>query len=176
MPAKTTDTLITDDTDTIETTAPEKRGVIGSTVSVIKRRKWLIGAALVLIAALAFMFNPFKSAKPDIVTATVTRGDIEQTVLATGVLEPAKLVSVGAQASGQVKKLYVQLGDTVKAGEPIADIDSRNQLNTVSNAQAGLSNVRAQRSAAAAQLTQAQQNYERQKRLYEQGAAAKSDF
>lgn len=176
MPATTTDTLITDDTDTIETTAPEKRGVIGSTVSVIKRRKWLIGAALVLIAALAFMFNPFKSAKPDIVTATVTRGDIEQTVLATGVLEPAKLVSVGAQASGQVKKLYVQLGDTVKAGEPIADIDSRNQLNTVSNAQAGLSNVRAQRSAAAAQLTQAQQNYERQKRLYEQGAAAKSDF
>ena len=50
------------------------------------------------------------------VTAAVTRGDLEQTVLATGVLEPAKLINVGAQASGQVKKLYVELGDTVKAG------------------------------------------------------------
>ncbi|RYG24008.1 MAG: efflux RND transporter periplasmic adaptor subunit, partial [Burkholderiales bacterium] len=176
MPATTTNDLIADDPDTLETTAPEKRRFVGSTVSVIKRRKWLIAAAIVVIAALAFMLNPFKSAKPDFVTATVSRGDIEQTVLATGVLEPAKLVSVGAQASGQVKKLYVQLGDTVKAGEPIADIDSRNQINTVSNAQAGLSNVRAQRSAAAAQLTQAQLNYERQKRLYEQGAAAKSDY
>ncbi|RYG01430.1 MAG: efflux RND transporter periplasmic adaptor subunit, partial [Caulobacteraceae bacterium] len=96
--------------------------------------------------------------------------------LATGVLEPAKLINVGAQASGQVKKLYVQLGDTVKAGDPIAEIDSRTQINTVSNAEAGLSNVRAQRSAAAADLTQAQLNFERQKRLYEQGASAKSDF
>lgn len=176
MPATTTNDLIADDADTIETAAPEKKGLLGSAASVISRRKWLIVAGIIVIAALAFMFNPFKSDKPEIVTATVTRGDIEQTVLATGVLEPAKLVSVGAQASGQVKKLYVQLGDTVKAGEPIADIDSRNQLNTVSNAQAGLSNVRAQRSAAAADLTQAQLNYDRQKRLYEQGAAAKSDF
>ena len=44
----------------------------------------------------------------------------------------------------------------MKAGDPIADIDSRNQINTVSNAQAGLSNVTTQRSAAAADLTQAQ--------------------
>lgn len=176
MPAQTTADLIPDDADLNETTAPEKKGVVGSTVAVIRKRKWLIGAAIVAIAAAAFMFNPFKSAKPDFVTATVGRGDVEQTVLATGVLEPAKLINVGAQASGQVKKLYVQLGDTVKAGDPIAEIDSRTQLNTVSNAEAGLSNVRAQRSAASATLTQAQINYERQKRLFEQGAAAKSDF
>lgn len=175
MPTATQD-LLADDTETTETAAPQKKGVVGSTVSVIRKRKWLIGAAVVAIAAAAFMFNPFKTAKPDFVTATVGRGDVEQTVLATGVLEPAKLINVGAQASGQVKKLYVQLGDTVKAGDPIAEIDSRTQLNTVSNAEAGLSNVRAQRAAAAADLTNAQLNYDRQKRLYEQGASAKSDF
>ena len=97
-------------------------------------------------------------------------------MLATGVLEPAKLVSVGAQASGQVKKLYVELGDTVKAGDPIADIDSRNQLNTVSNAQAGLSNVTAQRAAAQAALTEAQLSFARTERLFNAGAAAQSDY
>jgi macrolide-specific efflux system membrane fusion protein len=129
-----------------------------------------------VLVALAVMFNPFNTKKPEIVTAVVGRGDVEQTVLATGVLEPAKLVSVGAQASGQVKKLHVALGDTVRAGDPIADIDSRNQVNTVSNAQAALSNVLAQRSAAQASLTQAQLNFERQQKLYNAGAASKADY
>jgi len=176
MPADTTRELIPDDVETTDKEATAPKGRVASVVSSLKRRPWLIGGVVLVLAALAFMLNPFNAKKPEIVTAVVSRGDIEQTVLATGVLEPAKLVSVGAQASGQVKKLYVALGDTVKAGDPIADIDSRNQLNSVSNAQAGLSNVVAQRSAAQASLTEAQLNYERQKRLYEQGAAAKSDF
>ena len=176
MPADTTRELIPDDVETTDKEATAPKGQVASVVSGLKRRPWLIGGVVLVLAALAFMLNPFNAKKPEIVTAVVSRGDIEQTVLATGVLEPAKLVSVGAQASGQVKKLYVALGDTVKAGDPIADIDSRNQLNSVSNAQAGLSNVVAQRSAAQASLTEAQLNYERQKRLYEQGAAAKSDF
>ena len=176
MPADTTRELIPDEIETTDKDEAAPKGRVASVLSGLKRRPWLIGGVVLVLAALAFMFNPFNAKKPDIVTAVVGRGDIEQTVLATGVLEPAKLVSVGAQASGQVKKLYVALGDTVKAGDPIADIDSRNQLNSVSNAQAGLSNVVAQRSAAQASLTEAQLNYERQKRLYEQGAAAKSDF
>ncbi|MDP3495950.1 MAG: efflux RND transporter periplasmic adaptor subunit [Hyphomonadaceae bacterium] len=176
MPADTTTDLLPSEIDTIDKKDEAPKGRVASILSGLKRRPWLLGGAVLALVALAFVFNPFNAAKPEIVTASVARGDIEQTVLATGVLEPAKLISVGAQASGQVKKLYVELGDTVKAGDPIADIDSRNQINTVSNAQAGLSNVTAQRSAANADLTQAQLNYERQKRLYEQGASAKSDF
>jgi macrolide-specific efflux system membrane fusion protein len=142
-----------------------------------KARGWVLGAAAVLIAGVAwFGWSQMTAKKEEIVTAAVTRGNIEQTVLATGVLEPFKLVSIGAQASGQVKKLYVELGDVVKAGDPIADIDSRTQTNQVSNAQAGLSNVTAQRSAAQAALTQAQQTFDRNKRLYEQGAASRADF
>lgn len=176
MPADTTRELVADDPEIIETEREEPKGRLASIASGLKRRPWLIAGSIAVIAALAFMFNPFAAKKAEIVTATVGRGDVEQTVLATGVLEPAKLVSVGAQASGQVKKLYVQLGDTVKAGDPIADIDSRNQLNTVSNAQAGLSNVSAQRSAAQAGLTEAQLNFERQDRLFKAGAASKSDY
>src|SRR5690242_1103776 len=117
-----------------------------------KLRLWLAAFVVAIIAGGAWLIFGTGSKKPDIVTAAVTRGDIEQTVLATGVLEPFKLVSVGAQASGQVKKLYVELGQTVKAGDPIADIDSRTQLNTVSNAEAGLSSASAQRAAASAAL------------------------
>jgi macrolide-specific efflux system membrane fusion protein len=174
MPADaTTSDLLHDD---IETEAEAPKGRVAKIISGAKRRPWLIGGALLLLAVLAVMFNPFSTKKAEIVTATVGRGDVEQTVLATGVLEPAKLVSVGAQASGQVKKLYVELGDTVKAGDPIADIDSRNQTNTVSNAQAALSNVTAQRSASSASLTQARLNFERQERLYNAGAASKADY
>ncbi|MFT3722849.1 MAG: efflux RND transporter periplasmic adaptor subunit [Hyphomonadaceae bacterium] len=174
MPADaTTSELIHDDIE-IENEAP--RGRVARAVDGLKRRPWLTGGALVVLVALAVIFNPFNTRKAEIVTATVGRGDVEQTVLATGVLEPAKLVSVGAQASGQVKKLYVALGDTVKAGDPIADIDSRNQVNTVSNAQAALSNVTAQRSAASASLTEAQLNFDRQKRLFDAGAASKADY
>lgn len=176
MPADTTRELIADEIETTDKEADAPKGRVASIVSGLARRKWLIGGAAVALIALALVFNPFNAKKPQMVTATVGRGDVEQTVLATGVLEPAKLVSVGAQASGQVKKLYVELGDTVKAGDPIADIDSRNQTNSVSNAQAGLSNVVAQRSAAQASLTEAQLNFDRQKRLFAEGASAKADL
>lgn len=175
MPADAaTSELVQNDIETAEAEAP--RGRIARILDGLKRRPWLAGGALVVLVALAVMFNPLNAKKAEIVTATVGKGDVEQTVLATGVLEPAKLVSVGAQASGQVKRLYVELGDTVKAGDPIADIDSRNQANTVSNAQAALSNVTAQRAAAQASLTQAQLNFDRQERLYNAGAASKADY
>jgi macrolide-specific efflux system membrane fusion protein len=141
------------------------------------RNPWVIGAAALMIGAVGwFGYSSMSEKPPAVAAATVMRADLEQTVLATGVLEPAKLVSVGAQASGRVEKLYVQLGDVVKAGDPIADIDSRTQQNTVSNAQAGLSNVQAQRTAAQAGLVQAQNNFARQQRLYSEGATSRADY
>ena len=84
----------------------------------------LISVAVLLVAALAWMFLKPKAQQPQYISAEVSRGDIEDSVLATGVLEATKMVSVGAQVSGQVKKMYVQLGDQVKQGQLIAQIDS----------------------------------------------------
>jgi len=178
MPADTTREITDIDRDVagVDDGASEKKGGVSGFLGGMRRRPWLLAGIAVALVAAFMMLNPFAAKKTEIVTAAVTRGDVEQTVLATGVLEPAKLVSVGAQASGQVKKLYVELGDTVKAGDPIADIDSRNQINTVSNAQAGLSNVTAQRSAASAGLTEAQQELARTQRLFNAGAASQSDY
>ena len=132
-----------------------KRGWLSALPAIPRKlRPWLIVGILAVLALGAWTMFGSGSKKPEIVTAAVTRGDIEQTVLATGMLEPAKLVSVGAQASGQVKKLYVELGDTVKAGRS----DRRDRLahaGTTPSAmrRPALANAeRAQRSAAAANL------------------------
>ena len=142
-----------------------------------RRRMWLAGGALVLVLVVGyFTFSALNPKKADIVTAPVAKGNIELSVLATGTLEPARLVSVGAQVSGQLKKLYVDVGSVVKQGDPIADIDSTTQQNNVSNAEAGLNNVQAQRAATAANLVQAQQTLKRNKLLFDQGAVSQSDY
>src|SRR5262249_32312619 len=55
--------------------------------------------------------------------APVRRGDFEDTVTATGILQPRDYVDVGTQVSGQLKKLHVDIGSNVKAGQLIAEID-----------------------------------------------------
>lgn len=78
-------------------------------------------------------------------TVAVTRADIETTVLATGVLEASSLVSVGAEVSGRIEAIHVTLGQDVKKGDLIAEIDSLDQENAVKSAQAALAGIEAQK-------------------------------
>ena len=70
----------------------------------------LIAVCLAIIAAIAWYVLKPKNTQPQYITSEVTRGDIEDAVLATGDLEATKMVSVGAQVSGQVKKNVRQAG------------------------------------------------------------------
>nr|WP_245261893.1 efflux RND transporter periplasmic adaptor subunit [Ancylobacter sp. FA202] len=79
-----------------------------------------------------------------LVTARVVRGEVEEAVLATGTLKPVKLVAVGAQASGRITRVAIALGEQVKAGDLLAEIDSVLQENALRTARAALDNVRAQ--------------------------------
>lgn len=76
--------------------------------------KWTVG--ITVAAVLGFAAWSYFQPEPQTsyITETVKRGDISQTVSATGEISPSNLVSVGAQASGQIKKLYVKLGQQVK--------------------------------------------------------------
>lgn len=76
--------------------------------------------------------------------ADVVTGDIERAVLATGTLRPVKLVAVGAQVSGRVTAMRVAVGQTVKKGDLIAEIDDLTQQNALKTAQASLDAVHAQ--------------------------------
>jgi macrolide-specific efflux system membrane fusion protein len=135
---------------------------------------------ILIIAGLVVLFVVWRNVRPApppvLATSPVVRGDIENTVVATGSLEAYQLVSVGAQASGQVKSLKVQLGDKVKAGQLIAEIDPTTQLNNVRNAEAAVTSTRAQRAVQMATLRQAELAYERQKMMIADEATSKADF
>jgi macrolide-specific efflux system membrane fusion protein len=109
-------------------------------------------------------------------TTAVTRGDIQQTVLATGSLQANSVVSVGAQVSGPIQKLYVKVGDVVKAGDAIAQIDSTQQQNAVRSSQAALASAEAQLAEQQATLEQTQAALDRAKGLAKQSFMSKADL
>ena len=133
---------------------------------------------LVIVAAGGYAWWHFREKPPEAgaikyITAEVKKGDIAQTVLASGSLQPFKSVKVGAQVSGEISALAVQIGDRVKTGDPIAEIDASTQQNTRDSAAAALASSKAAQTAAQAKLREAQQNYNRQQELVKKGAAAR---
>ena len=136
----------------------------------------LIAVCLAIIATISwFMLKP-KNEQPQYITAEVSRGDIEDSVLATGDLEATKMVSVGAQVSGQVKKMYVKLGDQVKQGQLIAQIDSVRQENELKTTEADIKNQQAQLATKQATLAKAEAEYNRQKNMFAQDATSKAEY
>ena len=143
----------------------------------IKASKMIIAVVCVaIIAALAWTFFKPKQQQPQYITETVSRGDLENTVLATGTLDATRLISVGAQVSGQVKKMYVQLGDEVKQGQLIAQIDSTTQENSLKTADANIKNLEAQRLQQQVNLNEKQLEYRRQQQMYAQDATSKAEL
>ena len=142
-------------------------------LSKLWRQVWVRRAIyLLIILALAWLiklyFFPSKS-NNTFITAPVTRTDIEQTVLATGTVKAFKQVDVGAQVSGQIQTIKVQLGQTVRKGDVLAIIDARTQKNTLQTAQAQLASNQAS-------LEKAQADFTRQQTMFNAGAASKENF
>lgn len=136
---------------------------------------------LILVAALAVLVAAVwrgegEAQGQSYLTAPVTRGDVEVTVLAEGKLKPSNLVAVGAQASGRITRLAVKLGDRVEKGDLIAEIDSVTQENQLRTAQAALANLNAQMAEKTSVLTLAEKTLERQQNLMRSAASSRSDF
>ncbi|MBI1216386.1 MAG: efflux RND transporter periplasmic adaptor subunit [Alphaproteobacteria bacterium] len=113
-------------------------------------------------------------AAPQVVT--VTKGDLEQLVTAQGKLEPKTSVDVGVQVSGQIKKLYVELGDDVKKGDPIADIDPQVYLSKVEADKARVKTLQAQIVQQEAQVKLAQQQFARNEKLLKTSAVSQDAY
>ncbi|QQZ39833.1 macrolide transporter subunit MacA [Pseudomonas sp. SK3(2021)] len=141
-----------------------------------KFRKIAMGLALAVVAGLIFYAVRAPAEPPQYLTAEVERGDIENAVLASGLLEGIKQVDVGAQVSGQLKSLKVKLGDKVKKGQWLAEIDPLVLRNTLRQAQVDEENLQAQRRATLAQLKETQSIYERYQGLQEDAAISKQEF
>lgn len=130
------------------------------------RRVWLTIAAIAVACAAAYIWT---SRAPELVTrpllAAAAVGDVEQIVTAAGTLQSGAYVDVGAQVSGQLKKLHARIGQPVAAGELLAEIDARVQVNRVEASRANLRADEAQMSARRAALKLARANIERQQEL-----------
>lgn len=98
----------------------------------------VIALVVIALAALAYHFLKPKETTPNYLTATAEIGDIENNVMASGKVKALNTVDVGAQVSGEVKRLYVDVGDEVQQGDLIAQIDQVTQKNNLSNEQASL--------------------------------------
>jgi membrane fusion protein, macrolide-specific efflux system len=130
----------------------------------------VVGGVLgVLVAWVAFRGD---SSADSLVTAKVEKGDVEETVSAVGVLQPLEYVDVGTQVTGQLKTLHVAIGDRVKAGALLAEIDPTLFRAAVDKTRASLDNLRAQLADKLAQKRLAEQQNARSAQLYAEKAAS----
>ncbi len=114
--------------------------------------KWgIIALVIIALGVLAYKTLKPKEVTPNYLTATAEIGDIENNVMASGKVKALNTVDVGAQVSGEVTRLFVEVGDEVQKGDLIAQIDQVTQKNSLSNEQASL-----EQSEAALQSAQAE--------------------
>lgn len=110
----------------------------------------ILALAVVVVAAAAWYFwARHADQAPEYTTTTIGRGDVIQTVTATGALQSPTSVNVSSQVSGLIQKLEVDFNSPVKAGQVLAELDPATYKSRVQLAQA--------------QLAQAQATYDLQK-------------
>lgn len=110
------------------------------------------------------------------ITEPVKRTTIDKNVFATGSVRASQRTEVGAQVSGKIISLNVKLGQAVKKGDLIAEIDASNQSNSLSTAEASLASYQAKLKSAQVALEVAQSNYARLSKLYKSDSASLSDL
>ena len=110
----------------------------------MKKKTAFVLLAAALAAGAFFALRPDDKEAVGYLTEPVRIGDIVKTVNASGEVGAVQLVSVGAQVSGQIKKLHVELGQKVKKGDMIAEIDSVPQLNQLETDKARLQSYESQ--------------------------------
>ncbi len=112
-----------------------------------------VGALFVLaLAATACRTGEAAEDGPKLETAEVTRGDLTISVEATGTVEPIRSVEVKSKASGEILKLHVDIGDKVKPGTLLAEVDPRDVRNRYDQAKADLEVARSRVDISKAQL------------------------
>lgn len=141
-----------------------------------KKRLFLLFIVISAVVAGYFYFGKNMDNQITYLTETVQRGNLQKNVVATGTVRAYNRVEVGAQVSGKIEKIYVTLGQKVKAREVIAEIDSSTQRNTLDTASAKLAAYQAQLKARKVAYSVAKSSYNRLAKLYAKKSASLDEF
>lgn len=136
-----------------------------------KNRKIIISiAAIAAVALVVFLLTGKKKEKEvSFEFAKVEKANIQNSITATGTIEPVTSVTVGTQVSGIVSKLYVDYNSIVKKGQVIAELDKTNLISELNTAKANLNSAQST-------LNYQRDNYQRYRTLYNKGLISADNF
>ena len=141
----------------------------------LRRFRWPLAAlGILLLAWLFFRGEDEQAVRYDYLP--VTRGSIEEAVTAQGKLEPKEFVDVGTQVSGLLQKLHVEIGDNVKKGQLIAEIDPKLYVAKVEEDEARLKSLQSQLAEQQAQMAYTHSVYLRNQMLVKEQAVSKETY
>ena len=115
----------------------------------------LIGVLILGVAGYSVLARPASPIDPSRL-ATVERGDLARSVVATGKIEPISKVEIKSKANGIIKELKVQVGDMVSQGQVLAELDKDNLEAQLREARAALAGAQANLKAGEAELAKNQ--------------------
>lgn len=138
---------------------------------------WLIVGGVVLIAIIAwFLSGKKKTEEISFETAKVEEVNIQNSITATGTIEPVTSVSVGTQVSGIVSHLYVDYNSVVRKGQIIAELDKTNLISQLNSAKANQISAEANLQSAIANMNYQSNNFNRYTTLYNKGLVSADDY
>lgn len=131
---------------------------------------WYIAGAIIIVAIAAWLLSGSKKdMKIEFSTEKAQKANIQNSVTATGTIEPVTSVTVGTQVSGIVSRLFVDYNSVVKKGQVIAELDKTNLISELNTAKANLASAQSS-------LKYESDNYKRYKTLFEKGLVSADDF
>jgi HlyD family secretion protein len=140
--------------------------------------RWLaLGAAVVVSSGVWFWRAKFTAPKPpSYVTAPVERGDLRETVTATGTLSPVDSVEIGAEVTGRVTKVTVDINDRVKKDQVLVEIDTEQLQARVEESQAQLQSAQASQRNSSATVKEAESKAVRAREMHSKGLISDQDL
>lgn len=146
--------------------------------TVVKKTNWkkrifyIILICLIILIGKKFLFSTpseLKLKSNNFEFSKITKGDVKSKVSATGIVNPVNVISVGAQVSGIIDKIYVDYNDKVKNGQLLADVDKSLFIEDVNSSEAKMTQAKAR-------YELAKLNKERIEELFKSGYIAKVEL
>lgn len=143
-----------------------------------KRTKILLGlgSAVVLFIVLGVTLGGGGDESNTYSWDVITKGDIRETITASGEIQARTKISIGTSVMGEIKALHVKDGQDVKAGDPLVTIDQERLKQGLLQAQAALESVRQDAGRLKAAKTRAEENFTRMESLFKQGLISDEEY